>query len=184
MPRNHFLRGAFALAALLAASDGMAAQAETRSDRPQLRATRLAQAPVIDGDVLGEELWLDVDFGTGFQQVEPFEGQPASERTEVRIGFDDANLYLAVICFDRDASSLAISDSRRDARLQNEDSFRFILDTFGDRQNGFVFGTNVAGIQYDGQFTNQGRGAAGVPPAASVPAAPTWTGTPPGPSGR
>ena len=162
MPRHHLPRGAVALIALLAAGNGIAAaQVETRSDRPRLQATRLAQAPVIDGDVLGEELWLDVDFGTGFQQVEPFEGEPASERTEVRIAFDDAALYIAVICFDRDASSLAISDSRRDARLQDEDSFRVVLDTFGDRQNGFVFGTNVGGIQYDGQFTNQGRGGGG-----------------------
>jgi len=159
MPRQHLQRGAIALIALLAAGDGVAAaQVETRSDRPRLRAQRLAEAPMIDGDVLGEELWLDVDYGTGFQQVEPFEGQPASERTEVRVAFDSANLYIAVICFDRDASSLAISDSRRDAMLQNEDSFRVVLDTYGDRQNGFVFGTNIAGIQYDGQFTNQGRG--------------------------
>ncbi len=138
-----------------------ASQVEMRSDRPLLRAKRLAQPPVIDGDVLGEDLWLDVDVGDGFRQVEPFEGEPASERTEVRIAFDESNLYFAVVCFDRDASSLAISDSRRDARLQNEDSFRVILDTFGDRQNGFVFGTNIAGIQYDGQFTNEGRGGGG-----------------------
>ena len=162
MPRNHLLRGALALAVLLAAQTGtLAAQTGLRDDRPRLTAKRLDQPPVIDGDVLGEDLWLDVDFGTGFQQVEPFEGEPASERTEVRIAFDDAALYIAVICFDRDASSLAISDSRRDARLQDEDSFRVILDTFGDRQNGFVFGTNVGGIQYDGQFTNQGRGGGG-----------------------
>ena len=162
MPRTPLLGGALALTALLAADGAVAAaQAEMRDDRPRLTAKRLDQPPVIDGDVLGEDLWLDVDFGTGFQQVEPFEGEPASERTEVRIAFDDAALYIAVICFDRDASSLAISDSRRDARLQDEDSFRVILDTFGDRQNGFVFGTNVAGIQYDGQFTNQGRGGGG-----------------------
>ena len=162
MPRTPLLGGALALTALLAADGAVAAaQVEMRDDRPRLTAKRLDQPPVIDGDVLGEDLWLDVDFGTGFQQVEPFEGEPASERTEVRIAFDDAALYIAVICFDRDASSLAISDSRRDARLQDEDSFRVILDTFGDRQNGFVFGTNVAGIQYDGQFTNQGRGGGG-----------------------
>ncbi|MDE2978988.1 MAG: DUF5916 domain-containing protein, partial [Acidobacteriota bacterium] len=161
MPRHHLSRGALALIALLAAGHGIAAAQGIRDDRPRLTAKRLDQPPVIDGDVLGEDLWLDVDFGTGFQQVEPFEGEPASERTEVRIAFDDDALYIAVICFDRDASSLAISDSRRDARLQDEDSFRVILDTFGDRQNGFVFGTNVAGIQYDGQFTNQGRGGGG-----------------------
>ena len=165
MPRNHLLHGALALAIGLAAPDGVRARqpdpAGAQGDRPSLTAKRLDQAPVIDGDVLGEDLWLDVDFGSGFQQVEPFEGEAASERTEVRVAFDAENLYIAVICFDRETSSLAISDSRRDADLDDEDSFRIALDTFGDRQNGFVFGTNVAGIQYDGQFTNQGRSGGG-----------------------
>jgi hypothetical protein len=36
------------------------------------------------------------------------------------------------------------------------DSFLMIFDTFGDQQNGFVFGTNAAGVQYDAQVRNQG----------------------------
>ncbi len=129
--------------------------------RPSLNARRVAEAPVIDGEVLEEELWLDTEAASGFQQVEPFEGEPASELTEVRVAFDDDNLYVAIICFDREASALTISDSRRDADLRSEDSVRIVLDTFGDQQNGFVFGTNVAGGQYDGQFTNQGGGRGG-----------------------
>ncbi len=178
MPRQRLPRGALAalaLAALPAAGGTAAAPVELRSDRPQLRAQRLAAAPVIDGEVLGEALWQDVDVATGFQQVEPFAGEPASEPTEVRVAFDDTNLYIAVVCFDRDASSLAISDSRRDASLGNEDSFRVVLDTFGDRQNGFVFGTNIAGIQYDGQFTNQGRGGGGRFGGANLDWDTAWT---------
>jgi hypothetical protein len=112
----------------------------------------------VDGEVLSETLWEEVEVATGFVQVRPFEGQAASEKTEVRVAFDDTMLYIAVVCYDTEPDSLAISDSRRDAQLEEEDSFRVVLDTFSDRQNGFVFGTNVAGIQYDGQMTNQGRG--------------------------
>ncbi len=162
MHRIALRRGAVALAAFLAAQGGAeAAQQEPRSDRPQLRAHRLQEQPVIDGDVLGEALWQQVDVATGFQQTEPFEGQPASERTEVRIAFDEQNLYIAAVCFDSEASTLVISDSRRDVSLRDEDSFRFILDTYGDRQNAFMFGTNVGGIQYDGQVTNEGSGSGG-----------------------
>jgi hypothetical protein len=49
-----------------------------------------------------------------------------------------------------------VSDSRRDASLDDTDSFRFVLDTYRDGQNGFVFGTNPAGIQYDAQVTREG----------------------------
>ena len=126
--------------------------------RPELRAHRLVTAPEVDGEVLSETLWADVEVATGFVQVRPFEGQAASEKTEVRVAFDETTLYVAVVCYDTEPDSLTISDSRRDAQLEEEDSFRVVLDTFHDRQNGFVFGTNVAGIQYDGQVTNQGRG--------------------------
>ncbi|MEE2777954.1 MAG: DUF5916 domain-containing protein [Acidobacteriota bacterium] len=129
--------------------------------RPELRASRVATAPTVDGEVLSEAVWADVEVATGFVQVQPFEGQPASERTEVRVAFDDQMLYIAVVCYDSEPSSLAVSDSRRDANLEEEDSFRVILDTFHDRQNGFIFGTNLAGVQYDGQVTNEGRTGGG-----------------------
>ena len=132
------------------------AEAQQR-DRPELRAHRLATAPQVDGEVLSETLWEDVEVATGFVQVQPFEGQVASEKTEVRVAFDDEALYIAVVCYDSEAALLAVSDSRRDADLEGEDSFRVILDTFHDRQNGLVFGTNLAGIQYDGQVINEGR---------------------------
>ena len=129
--------------------------------RPELRAHRLATAPQVDGEVLSEAIWEEVEVATGFVQVQPFEGQAASEKTEVRVAFDDQALYIAVVCYDSEAGSLAVSDSRRDADLEEEDSFRVVLDTFHDRQNGFVFGTNLAGIQYDGQVVNEGRTGGG-----------------------
>ena len=46
--------------------------------------------------------------------------------------------------------------------LDDTDSFQMIVDTYRDRQNGFVFGTNPAGIEYDGQVTNEGQGGGGL----------------------
>ena len=59
-------------------------------------------------------------------------------------------------------SSIIVSDSRRDAGLDDTDSFQIIFDTYRDRQNGFVFGTNPAAIEYDGQVTNEGQGGGGL----------------------
>jgi hypothetical protein len=88
-------------------------------------------------------------------QAEPFEGQPASESTEVRLVYDDEAIYVGVTLHDSNPSQIVTTDSRRDAILDEMDSFQIILDTFRDEQNGFVFGTNAAGIQYDAQVRDQ-----------------------------
>jgi hypothetical protein len=126
--------------------------------RPVAQAVHVAAAPVIDG-VLDEPMWQEAPPLDGFVQAEPLEGQPASERTEVRILYDDEAIYIGVQCFDRDPSRIVTTDTRRDAGLGDMDSFQMIFDTFRDRQNGFVFGTNAAGIQYDAQVRDQGNPA-------------------------
>ena len=63
-----------------------------------------------------------------------------------------------MICYDSDPSTIIVSDSRRDSPLSETDSFQIILDTYLDQQNGFVFGTNPSGLEYDGQVTNEGQG--------------------------
>ena len=122
----------------------------------------VAEPPTVDGNVLDDPAWKAAPVITGFRQEQPDEGQPASENTEVRIVFTRDTLYIGVVCFDREPSSIIVSDSRRDAGLDETDSFRIILDTYRDRQNGFVFGTNPAAIEYDGQVTNEGQGGGGL----------------------
>jgi hypothetical protein len=124
-------------------------------------AAPVEESPVIDGRV-EESLWERAELITDFIQAEPYEGQPATEKTEVRILYDDSHMYVAVVCYDSDPSGIIVTDERRDADLDDTDSFRMIFDTYLDRQNGFVFGTNPAGIEYDGQVTNEGEGGQGA----------------------
>jgi len=123
---------------------------------PSLTAQLLQQNPLVDGEVLSDAVWQDQAAATGFVQVRPQQGQPASQKTRVYIGYSEDTFYLAVVCLDDDPATLIISDARRDASLRNIDSFRFIIDGFQDRQNGFVFGTTPGGAQYDGQVTKEG----------------------------
>src|SRR5688572_4042341 len=125
-------------------------------------ATRAAEPPTIDGDVLGDPAWAQATPITTFWQEQPNEGQPASERTEVRVVFTADTLYIGAVLYDSDPSAIVVSDARRDAPMDDTDSFQMILDTYRDRQNGFVFGTNPAGIEYDGQVTNEGQGGGGL----------------------
>ena len=125
-------------------------------------AVESAVAPVLDGAVLDDPAWALAPPATGFVQTQPDEGRPASERTEVRIVYTADTIYFGVICYDDDPSAIIVTDSRRDSSLADSDSFQLILDTFLDRQNGFIFGTSPSGQEYDGQLVNEGAGGSGM----------------------
>ena len=122
-------------------------------------AVKVTEAPTIDG-LLDEGMWQGATPLGGFVQAEPLEGMPGSENTEVRLLYDDEAIYVGVTLHDRDPSLIVTTETRRDADLGEMDSFQMIFDTFHDRQNGFVFGTNAAGVQYDAQVRDQGEQAA------------------------
>ena len=140
------------------AADVAADRELTTAGFPLARAFLVDGAPEIDGDVLGEAIWDDIVPATGFLQNTPDEGQPASERTEVRIIYTEDTVYFGIVCYVSDPSTIIVSDSRRDSSLNDTDSFQIIIDTYLDKQNGFLFGTNPAGLEYDGQVTNEGQG--------------------------
>lgn len=116
----------------------------------------IEEAPIIDG-VVDDPAWTAAEPLTDFVQAEPHEGQPATEKTEVRVLYDDTTLYFGVICYDREPDRIVVNDTRRDSDLTDMDAFKIILDTYHDKQNGFVFGTNPGGVEYDGQVTNEGE---------------------------
>ncbi len=123
---------------------------------PVTQAYPLAGSPTLDGDVLGDPIWRGAKATTGFWQIKPFEGTPASQRTEVFVGFTEDALYIGAVLYDEDPTGIIATDSRRDSELVDTDAFLVILDTYLDGQNGFVFGTNPAGLEYDGQVTREG----------------------------
>ena len=151
--------------ALLAPHISIAAQEPTprpESIRPSLNAVRVTQGPALDGDVAADPVWQQATPALAFWQEQPDEGQPSTERTDVRVVFTADTLYVGVICYDRQPGGIIVSDARRDSALDQTDSFQIIFDTYRDGLNGFVFGTNPAGIEYDGQLTNEGQGGGGL----------------------
>ena len=120
-------------------------------------AIEVAESPTVDGR-LDEAVWQQAGAMTGFTQRVPFDGQPASERTEVRVIFDDDALYVGVWAFDSQADAITYGERIRDYEVNRSDAVVFVLDTYNDDQNGFVFGTTPTGIEYDGQVANEGRG--------------------------
>ena len=134
---------------------------------PVAMAKRATESPAIDG-VLDERVWQEATPLTDFVQSDPAEGKPATEKTEVRILYDDEAIYVGVICYDNNPSRILITDTRRDSGLGEMDSFQMIFDTFHDLQRGFIFGTNAAGTEYDAQFTNEGEVLSARPPPPTL----------------
>ena len=120
--------------------------------------TLLDNDPVIDGNILGEPIWNGVPVISDLKQIKPNYGMAASEKTAIRIAYTAKTLYVAVVCYDTSPKNIVVSDSRRDADLNDDDSFLFILDTYNDQQNGFLFGTNANGMEYDAQIDREGEG--------------------------
>ncbi|NQV71621.1 carbohydrate binding family 9 domain-containing protein [bacterium] len=157
---RHFL-SVLSLLLFISTLDAQAQQRRFRGgsvETPVMRALPMDLAPTLDGRVRSDPAWNLIPASTGFTQTAPNDGQPATEKTEVRIGFTNETLYVGVTLFDSDPSGLITADTRRDSQMGNSDSFRFILDTFSDGQNGFVFGTNAAGAEYDAQYAGSSGG--------------------------
>ena len=130
----------------------------TLGERPVLQSSEMASEPLLDGVVLDDPAWAELIPASGFQQIQPDDGLPATQKTEVYIGFLDDALYVGLIAYDDNPNEILVTDSRRDSKLGDTDSFQLIIDGLRDRQNGYVFGTNPSGMQYDGQVIREGAG--------------------------
>ena len=130
----------------------------TPRSRYEIQAGRAGQPVEIDG-ILSDEAWRDAPMIDTFTQQEPENGQPATERTEVKILYDSGNLYIAVHAFDSDPDHIVATEMRRDsARLMDEDHFEIILDTFRDSRSGYMFVTNPLGAKLEQQIFEEGGG--------------------------
>jgi hypothetical protein len=132
-----------------------AANAQSSRERPSVTAIRTSEAPRIDG-VLDDAAWQSAMPVDGFVQQEPNEGQPATDRTEVRVLFDRGHLYIGVRAYA--STPVTATEMRRDAdRLFDEDNFQVILDTFHDSRNGYMFVTTPLGARLEQQIFDEGE---------------------------
>ena len=108
---------------------------------------------------LDESFYTEAQAATAFRQQEPLEGQLATEQTTVQITFDEKNLYIGARFYDSDPDGIKAFQKRRDAVLDTDDKFAFILDTYNDQRSAFYFEINPHGLMGDG-ILRTGQGAA------------------------
>jgi hypothetical protein len=130
----------------------LAAQSVTSSGhveaRPQVRAVERTEAIVIDGR-LDEAAWANAPVATNFTQLNPREGEPATQRTEVRFLYDADALYIGARMYDEQgAAGVRTRLARRDQDVES-DYIRFIFDTFHDHTGRTILQLNPSGVKFD-----------------------------------
>ena len=132
------------------------ASVHAESSNHEIKAYRTYESVEIDGD-LTEADWQHAKPISQFVQIEPYEGEIGSESMEVRILYDNENIYFGFTCYDSDISKLVANEMRRDSRdLHENDNVFLLLDTYNDRRSGFFFRMNALGAIQDRAVTNSG----------------------------
>jgi hypothetical protein len=159
MPER-FMSAFVALLSLVAVP--VSAQDERSSSRPQVHAIRLEETDrmAIDG-VLDEDAWQRAVPATDFLQRDPSNGEPATERTEVRVVFDGHRIILGVRCFDSEPHRLLGNQMQRDQPFSGDDRFMWSLDPYLDGRTGYFFEINPSGAMGDGLITGPVGGGGG-----------------------
>ena len=155
--RGTFLATAFCIAGRADAlpQRESASQVETRA-ADVAQAVRVDHAPKLDG-TLNDPLWQSAKPITEFRQQEPYEGQPARERTEVRILHTRHAVYFGIHCFDSEPSRIIASELRRDVSQNLDDHFEILIDSNHNRRGACVFQINPLGTQIDGLIVEEQR---------------------------
>jgi hypothetical protein len=92
-------------------------------------------------------------------QYEPNAGEPPTERTEIRLAYDDRYFYVSMRAFDRDPNGVRATSLYRD-RISGSDHLEVLLDTYNDNQTGYGFTTTPTGIRNDLEVANDAQGLA------------------------
>lgn len=120
--------------------------------RGTVTAVRVDRPPVLDGR-LADESWVLAAPADTFTQSDPDEGQPATERTEVRVLFDDEAIYVGVRLFDSDPTRIVRRMAKRDED-PDADRITIYLDPMHDHQTGTFFRVSASGVQKDAVVFN------------------------------
>ena len=111
----------------------------------------------LDGK-LDESFWGNLPGITDFLVQEPIEGGIPTEKTVIKIAYDNKYLYIGAIFYDSDPEGIKAFKMRKDAPLNTDDRFMWILDTYLDGRNAYFFEINPRGLMGDGLLSiGQGR---------------------------
>ena len=147
-PAKHIVRRT---AVVLLITNSHFARAQTAGVPLELQ--RLTGPITIDG-VPTEAAWQAIPPLPMTMYTPVFRGRP-TQRTEIRVAYDDEFLYAAGWFYDTDASSIRVNSLYRD-RWNGDDAFAIYIDAFNDKKNAKWFGTTPGGIRFDQLISDDG----------------------------
>ncbi len=106
---------------------------------------------VIDGE-LNEATWAKSEIAGNFSMVLPMDTSQANVKTDVMMAYDENAFYLVAICYDNSQKGYIVESLKRDFSFGKNENFLVFIDPFDDQTNGFTFGANAAGAQWDGMM--------------------------------
>jgi hypothetical protein len=150
-------RPLFVCSLVLLCGSAALAQSPELTARRSIRATRMeaTERVQLDGR-LDESVWKRAVPAADFIQIDPDNGAPATEPTEVRIVFGTDSIYLGVTCYDSEPTRWLGYETRRDQFLSSDDRFMWTIDTFLDTRSGYFFEMNPSGLMADSVFGTNG----------------------------
>ena len=113
------------------------------------------EAIVPDG-ILDESIWESAANASEFWEYFPLDSIQARQQTEIKMFYDDKNLYIGITAYSL-GKDYAIQSLKRDYRAGNSDNITFLFDTFSDATNAFLFGINPYGVRREGLVSAGGR---------------------------
>ena len=129
--------------------------AQVNREKFVLHVHKTLQPVTVDG-VLDEPCWQRAEVAKDFFRILPIDTGQARAQTEVRVTYDDKNLYFGIVCYDPTPGKRPVESLRRDFKFPLNDNFLIFMDTYNDLTNGFSFGISAAGAQWDGIQANGG----------------------------
>jgi hypothetical protein len=139
------------------APGSLAVQANVGASREARTTIARAKSRITVDGLLNEPDWLETPPIGEILQRDPHPGEKASEKTEVRLVYDDANIYIGVTCYDSEPHRIIGTQMERDADLLSDDRIELLIDSFHDRRNAFYFSTNPLGALVDGLIIENGQ---------------------------
>ena len=129
------------------------------TERRTVTALRLPEGETIQLDGrLDEPVWRDAKPATDLVQQNPVNGAPATERTEIRIVYDQQRLYIGFIAYDSEPDRVLANQMQRDQSFDADDRLMWSIDPYLDGRTGYFFEINPAGAMSDGLLEqSQGR---------------------------
>jgi len=114
-------------------------------------AQRILDPPKIDGKI-DDDCWKKLPKFEDFIQWGPYNGNPPSQQTSVRVGYDDGAVYICGMCYDDFPKNMRAEIGVRDSFALNAESFAVHISPFNDGVNSYFFHVSLAGVQRDVKF--------------------------------